>query len=41
MQVHEYTPLLNHTDNIHWRDHYSEGTYLQYHLAACYLPVSQ
>lgn len=41
MQIYDNTPLLNRTDDIHQRDHHSEGTYFQYHLAACNLPVNQ
>ena len=41
MQIHEYAHCPNPTDSIPWRDPRSEGTYLQYDLAACHQPVRQ
>lgn len=39
--IHKHTFFQNQSNNNHCRYLYSEGTYLQYHLAACHLLVGQ
>lgn len=39
--IYKHTFFQNQSNNNHSRYLYSEGTYLQYHLAACHLLVGQ